>query len=201
MSSRTRYEVAIPVGAPAALFIPLYAEELRKKLVPLIGMGQYDIRVEKVSKEEYAIRALRGAFSGLEVVVEKKFAWSSDESRATVQLNAYSKTEHVLVKMSQVVWLLLAIPAFFLVLPFVRFIIISFFLAVLLLAPVMLALRAVIALVMSLAYSGLAGEFDMSRRVAMIEALRQAPVPDPLAAFRLVAKVGKVSPPVAPKSL
>ena len=201
MSSSTRYEVAIPVGAPPALFIPLYAEELRKKLVPLIGMGQYDIRVEKVSKEEYAIRALRGAFSGLEVVVEKKFAWSSDESRATVQLNAYSRTEHVLVKMSQVVWLFLAIPAFFLVLPFVRFIIISFFLAVLLLAPVMLALRAVIALVMSLAYSGLAGEFDLSRRVAMIEALRQAPVPDPLAAFRLVAKLGKVSSPVAPKSL
>ena len=201
MFSSPRYEVAIPAGAPPALFIPLYADELRKKLVPLIGTGQYDIRVEKESKEKYAIRALRGALSGLEVVVDKKFTWSSDESRATVQLNAYSRTEHVLVKMSQVVWVLMAIPIFFLVLPYVRFIIISFFIAVLLLAPLMLALRAVIALVMLLVYSGLASEFDLSRRVALTEVLRQAPVPDPLAAFRLLAKVGKVSPPVAPKSL
>src|SRR5260221_9107925 len=112
--SASKYEVAVPTGAPPAIFIPLYADALRKQLVSLLGAGGYDIRVEKNQRDKYTIRALRGALSGMEVIVEMKFSLLAQASQAEIRVDASSKTEQILMNVFAGFMLLAAIPVFLL---------------------------------------------------------------------------------------
>ncbi|HTD23942.1 MAG TPA: hypothetical protein VK738_14890 [Terriglobales bacterium] len=190
--SRSRYEVAVPVGAPPAIFIPLYADELRKKLVSLLGPSGYDIRVEKVRNDKYKVVVLRGALSGMEAVVEMKSSLGAQPSQAEIRVEASSKTERILMNMLAGLVVLLAIPTFLLLLLALR-LILALIATVIALIPLMIVCGALNAAVMSVLYKLYGNEFDSDRRVAIAEMLKQVPVPDPLAAFRGAAKQGKAS--------
>ena len=164
-----------------------------KKLASCLAVKPEEIRIKDVTKEKYAIRVMQGSLSGMEVLVEKGFTLVSDGLEVTVRVKPYSKIEDVLTNITTIIWALLTIPAFFLVVPFVRFIILSFIVAVLLLAPLAFAIRAFIWLVMSIAYNLFGNEFDPARRAGLLDALKQVRPPDPLAALR-AATSAKPSP-------
>ena len=134
MDNRTRYRIEMPIGCPAKLLIPLYASELRKKLASCLAIGADQIRIKRVTSEEFALRMIQGALSGMEeVVVAKGSAPVSDDMQLTVRAKPYSKTADLPNTVAQVIWAALAIPMFFAVVPFVRFIILSFIVVILLL--------------------------------------------------------------------
>lgn len=189
--TNTRYVVEMPVGCPAKLFIPLYAAELRKKLASCLALHADRIPIKDQTREKYFIRITQGALSGMEVMVRKDFSLASNGLQVTVRARPYSKTEDVLMKIAQVFWALCAIPTFFLLIPIVRFIILSLFLAILLLAPLALTLQGLIWWGMSLAYSLLGNEFDRARCAALLGPLKEVPLPDPLVALRPAASGGR----------
>ncbi len=114
--SASKYEVPVPTGAPPAIFIPLYADALRKQLVSLLGAGGYDIRIEKNQRDKYTIHVLRGAFSGMEVTVQMKPSLLAHGSQAEIRVDASSKTEQILMKVFAGLMLLVAIPVFLMLL-------------------------------------------------------------------------------------
>lgn len=184
MDNNTRFTIEMPVGCPAKLFVPLYASELRKKLASCLAVKPEEVRIKDVTKEKYAIRVMQGSLSGMEVLVGKGFTLVSNRLQMTVRVKPYSKTEDVLTNIAKVIWALLTIPTFFLVVPFVRFIFLSFIFAVLLLVPLALVIQAFISLVMFIAYKLFGNEFDAARRAALLDVLKQVPLPDPLARLR-----------------
>ena len=188
MSSDPKFEVTVPSGVPPKLFIPLYADLLRAKLSSLLGMQGFNVTSDKAAKESYAIHVLKGRLSGMELAVESKYRLlAAPESIVTVTAKPYSWLEHLLVRLMQIAWVLLAIPVFFLVLPVVHFIIVSFIIAVLLLAPIMMLVRAGIAALTRLLYSSFGNEIDDTRREALLGQLKSVAPPDPLAALRAAA--------------
>src|SRR5690348_7011939 len=157
MNSRTRFELDIPVACPPNLFLGLYTEQLRKRLASLLALRPEDIRVSNHGKDKYSCWFTQGALSGVQVAVRKKFS-PHNELRAIVTINPYSKTEHALMVAGTVGWSILLIPAFLLLLPVVRWVILSFILAVIMLAPFAAVLQALIRLAMRSVYSAFGNE-------------------------------------------
>jgi hypothetical protein len=192
--SASRFDVAVPVGAPPAVFIPLYTEELRKKLVSLLGTGGYQISIERTTADKYRILVLRGALSGMEVVVEMKVSLGAPSSHATVSVDPSSKTERVLVKIFRVLLLLAAIPVFFILFFVLRLLIFAAIATLIAVIPLAVCMGLANAAVMLVLYKIYDNEFDSARRTAIAGALQQVVVPDPLAALRQSAGA-----PIAPK--
>jgi hypothetical protein len=186
--SNPHYEIAIPAGIPAPAFIPLYAEEVRKKLVSILPAGGYDIRLNRVVKEEYEVTARKGMLAGMKVVVTKKIFGAQDQVTVTVQ--ADSRVQAELEKLSNILLFLLMIPIFILMVAAVHFIYLALLLAALVVWPLKLGCSALIAGFMSLLYRSGNNEFDERRRIGIAAFLGQMPgsSPRPLAAARPMAE-------------
>jgi hypothetical protein len=195
-----RFEVALPVGLPPAVFIPLYAEQLRTKLKSLFPSSGYQIETQKISNEKYAVVVLRGALSGMKAEIEMKFSLASQSTQVTVSTKATSKTQRVLERIFAVLLLVLAIPVFFFMAMRAR-LILALIGTFVVLIPFMIASGVVIVAISHLLYAIAGNEFDSARRAAILQTLQQTPVPDPLALLRSAATQAAIAPPPPPSRM
>jgi hypothetical protein len=184
MFSNARYQIAIPAGIPAAIFVLSYTEGLRRKLVSILPAGVYEIRQNRVTKENqnHIITVRKGLLCGMKVVIATTKAALGQPAQIKVRVEADSSVQGVLDTLSIILCGILAIPAFILLVLVVRFIFLALLLTLIALAPIRILSLGLIAIFMSLVYSATGqNDFDEQRRMGIATFLQQMPLPDPMA--------------------
>ena len=195
MASGARYELEIPPGFPPPLFLGLYTAAVKKQLLSLLTGSAYEVRVkEEKKKEKYEITAVRGALNGAKVDVGMKKSLFHQELAVVVEVKPYSKVEQVLQAVVVIVFVLCLIPTWFAMVALIRFIVLAFVAAIIVLIPLAALLQALLLGFMSILYRLSGNEFDLERRTAIAGVLKQIPPPDLAQVMKAVAAA---SPPAA----
>ena len=198
MASGARYELEIPAGFPPPVFLGLYTAAVKKQLLSLLTGSAYEVRVkEEKKKEKYAVTALRGALNGAKVEVGMKKSLFHQELAVVVEVKPYSKVEQVLQGVVLIIFVLCLIPTWFAMVALIRFIILAFVAAIIVLIPLAALLQVLLLGFMTVLYRLSGNEFDLERRTAIAGVLKQVPPPDlakVLAAAQAVAGTAPAPP-------